>query len=175
MGPSGVSRKRQVINTVAVVAVIAMIVIATVVANNKKSNSTDKVADTSSTTSTDTSNTAATDSTAAASTPSTSSSSTSGYKDGTYTAQSDYQAPGGEESITVKVTLVDGKVTDSTVTADTNDRESREYQDKFISGYKSLVIGKAIDTIRLSRVSGSSLTSQGFNNAIVNIKNQAKA
>jgi uncharacterized protein YpmS len=56
-----------------------------------------------------------------------------------------------------------------------NDPEAREYQSMFISGYKQQVVGKRISDISLSRVSGSSLTSQGFNSAIQKIESQAKA
>jgi len=95
-----------------------------------------------------------------------SSSDSSAYKNGEYTATGSYQSPGGNEEITVSVTLADGKITDTTATSGAKDRESKEFQSQFIEGYKNLVVGKSIDDIKLSRVSGSSLTSQGFNNAI---------
>ncbi|MHD0330680.1 hypothetical protein ACY18M_17150, partial [Proteus mirabilis] len=53
--------------------------------------------------------------------------------------------------------------------------ESREYQAKFASGFKTLVVGKKIDEVSLSRVAGSSLTSGGFNAALADIESQAKA
>lgn len=102
------------------------------------------------------------------------SSSASAYKDGDYTASGDYSSPGGQETITIKVTLKDGVVTETSATAQATDDEAQEYQDQFISGYKQLVVGKKVDAVRLSRVAGSSLTSQGFNNALDQIKSQAK-
>jgi len=45
----------------------------------------------------------------------------------------------------------------------------------FISGYKPYVIGKNIDTISLDRVSGSSLTPAAFNEALGQIKTEARA
>jgi hypothetical protein len=38
-----------------------------------------------------------------------------------------------------------------------------------------LVVGKSVDEVSLSRVAGSSLTSLGFNNALTQIKEDAKA
>lgn len=100
---------------------------------------------------------------------------TSGYKDGTYTANGSYQSPGGTESVGVSITLTDGVVTASSVEEGATSAEAREYQEDFISTYRSFVTGKKIDDIRLSRVSGSSLTSIGFNNALETIKDQAKS
>lgn len=97
------------------------------------------------------------------------------YKDGTYTATGSYDSPGGNQSVSVSVTLKSGVVTGSSVQEGANDPTAREYQQDFISGYKAFVTGKNIDSIRLSRVSGSSLTSSGFNSALQKIKDQAKA
>lgn len=95
------------------------------------------------------------------------------YQDGTYSATGSYATPEGEEQITVKLTLADGTVTDTSATASGKARESRQYQSQFLNAYKELVVGKSVDELRLSRVSGSSLTSQGFNKAVQTIKQQA--
>lgn len=99
----------------------------------------------------------------------------SDFKDGTYTADGSYQTPGGRESIGVTVTLTNGVVTSASVEQKGERGESKEYQAKFASGFASQVVGKKIDEVSLSRVAGSSLTSNGFNNAIATIENQAKA
>lgn len=96
------------------------------------------------------------------------------YKDGTYTQEGSYITPGGQESITVTVTLKNGIVTDSSVQNIANNRDSREYQSLFTNNYKSKVVGKPIGEISLSRVAGSSLTSSGFNDALEQIRNSAK-
>jgi uncharacterized protein with FMN-binding domain len=100
---------------------------------------------------------------------------TAGYKDGTYSATGHYDSPGGTEGIKVSLTLVDDKVSATNVQSDANDPTAQSYQTIFISGYKSFVVGKKINTIQLSNVSGSSLTSQGFNDALKQIENQAQA
>jgi hypothetical protein len=96
------------------------------------------------------------------------------YKNGTYTETGKYISPGGAESIKVSVTLENDIITSATVTGGATG-ESKEYQDYFISGYKSSVVGKDVDTVSLSRVGGSSLTSSGFNAALKLIKADAKA
>jgi hypothetical protein len=101
--------------------------------------------------------------------------STASYTDGSYNATGSYTSPGGEESITIELTLQKGVVTATSAKSGANDDEAMAYQSQFIGGYKKLVVGKSINTIKLSRVSGSSLTSQGFNEAIAKIKKQAEA
>ena len=97
------------------------------------------------------------------------------YKDGTYTETGSYSSPGGRESIEVTVTLANDIITAASVKGDATSGESKEHQEDFISGYKTLVVGKDIDTVSLSRVAGSSLTSNGFNTALKLIKVDAGA
>lgn len=97
------------------------------------------------------------------------------YKDGEYEATGDYTSPGGSQEITVSVTVKDGVITDTSAQEGATDSESREHQEEFIDSYKTQVVGKKLSEISLSRVSGSSLTSQGFNDAIQQIRDQAAA
>lgn len=121
------------------------------------------------------SDTAAPTSTAhdSAQTPMHSHSASTAYQDGTYTASSRYSTPGGGESIKITLTLKDNVITDSSVQQTPKDEEAAEYQAQFKQNYQPLVVGKKITDINLSRVSGSSLTSRGFNDALENIKSQA--
>lgn len=101
--------------------------------------------------------------------------STSGtaYKNGSFSANGSYRTPGGTETISVSVTLKDDVITSVSVTG--NGRgDSAEYQSMFKSGVSSLTVGKDIDDVKLSRVSGSSLTSTGFNSALDTIKTEAR-
>ena len=95
------------------------------------------------------------------------------YKDGTYSADGSYQAPSGTESITVEVTLADDKITDITVTPHATDPTAKGHQAEFVGGIADQVVGKDIDTLNVTKVSGSSLTSGGFKIAIAAIKEQA--
>jgi uncharacterized protein with FMN-binding domain len=106
---------------------------------------------------------------------SSSTSNTSEYKNGIYTATGSYSTPGGQESIELTVTLDGSTVTDTSLKEMGKTGEAKQYQGEFASGYKALTVGKKIDEISLSRVAGSSLTSNGFNEALNQIKEDAAA
>lgn len=95
------------------------------------------------------------------------------YTDGDYTESAEYESPNGTEEITVDVTLADGVITAVTVTGDGDNPNSKLYQSKFAGGIADVVVGKSIDEISVDKVAGSSLTSDGFNDAIDAIKADA--
>ncbi|KND47678.1 MAG: FMN-binding protein [Parcubacteria bacterium C7867-006] len=97
------------------------------------------------------------------------------YKDGSYSATGSYISPGGSESIAVTLTLKDDVVTSANVISQATRKESKEWQAKFISGVNAQVVGKKVDDIALTKVSGSSLTPKGFMDALNQIEAQAKA
>ena len=125
------------------------------------------------TTSVQSNSTSSTTSSSGSSTSTTDSSTT--YKDGTYIESATYISPGGRETVTVGLTIKNGVVTDSSFSATASDRDAREYQSMFSGSYKSQVVGKAVNSISLSRVAGASLTTNGFNDALEQIKSDAKA
>lgn len=112
---------------------------------------------------------------AAAETTAAQGNSTSPYADGEYSATGTYNSPGGEQSIGVTVTLSNSVVTALTLDRSQTKGTSAEFQEKFAGGIDALVVGKSIDELDVSKVSGSSLTSGGFNNAIDQIKSEAQA
>ncbi len=95
--------------------------------------------------------------------------------DGDYDAEGSYSNPGGQSEVRVDLTLTDGKIADIKVTPGASNGTSRGYQQKFASGIAGEVVGKSLDELDVSKVSGSSLTSQGFNQAIEQIKADARA
>ncbi|MES2213430.1 MAG: calcium-binding protein [Patescibacteria group bacterium] len=97
------------------------------------------------------------------------------FKDGSYSATGAYISPAGPETIKINVTLQGGVITAATVTPQAVVRESQEFQTKFTSGFKQYVIGKKITDVQLTKVSGSSLTPRGWNDAISKIEIQAQA
>lgn len=105
----------------------------------------------------------------------TTASSGSTYDNGTYSAMGNYISPGGNQKIGVTLTLKDGIVVAADLNEMASDPTSKQYQDIFASDYKQFVIGKNIDDLKLSVVSGSSLTSRGFNLAVASIREQAKS
>ncbi len=99
----------------------------------------------------------------------------SSFKDGVYTVTGNYVSPGGPESIGVKVTLANGVITDAVVEPHATLPISQKLQADFVAGFKQYVIGKKIDEVNLTKVSGASLTSIGFNDALDKVEAQAKA
>jgi uncharacterized protein with FMN-binding domain len=97
------------------------------------------------------------------------------YTDGTYEATGGYTAPSGPEQVVVEITLEDDIVTAVTVTPQATDGNAKQFQTRFADGIAAEVVGKDIDTLDVSRVGGSSLTSGGFNDALEQIKAQALA
>lgn len=97
------------------------------------------------------------------------------FRNGSYTATGNYRSPGGSQQIKVQLTLAGDVITAAEVRPGAIDNQSSQYQQQFIGGYRSQVVGRKINTVKLSRVSGSSLTSQGFNEALARIEAQAKS
>jgi uncharacterized protein with FMN-binding domain len=97
------------------------------------------------------------------------------YKDGVYTATGNYISPGGDEELGVQITLVDNVITVADVELRAKRPNSVRYQGIFVSNYNPLVVGKRIDEVKLNTVSGSSLSPRGFNEALSEIKEQAKS
>jgi len=96
------------------------------------------------------------------------------YADGTYEASGSYATPESVESIDVTVELADGVISAVEVVGDPTRPESEQYQARFIGGISDEVVGKSLDEISVTRVAGSSLTSGGFNEAIEQIRSDAR-
>lgn len=99
----------------------------------------------------------------------------SNYKDGVYDVKGEYTSPGGTEQIDVKLTLKGNMVSDAEVVPLAERPISKKFQGEFVAGYKEFVVGKKLDEIKISKVSGSSLTPKGFTDALEKIKSQAKS
>jgi len=115
------------------------------------------------------------DETAGAGTDGTAASATDGFTDGTYTAEGSYSTPGGEESISVELSVADGVVTDVTVTPEASGGNAARFQDEFASGIADEVVGQELAGLSVDKVSGSSLTGDGFNAALDQIRADAAA
>lgn len=92
---------------------------------------------------------------------------------GTFTATGDYRSPGGSQQVEVSVTLDDGTITAVEVTPHASDPTSAAFQEDFAANVADQVVGKPISEAKVSKVSGSSLTSQGFNAALDQIAAEA--
>lgn len=125
---------------------------------------------------------AGSDASSAATTPSATASSaaagssTGAYKAGSYEATGSYQTPGGTESIDVDLTITaDGTISKVKVTGNATGGNSEMFQKKFVSGISSVATGKKISELKVDKVSGSSLTGNGFNAAVAEIAKKAQA
>lgn len=96
-------------------------------------------------------------------------------KDGSYTATGDYQSPGGPSAVEVTVALRGGVISAVKVVPKAADATARQYESQFASGVDAVAVGKPIAGLEVGAVSGSSLTSQGFEKALATIQEQAAA
>jgi uncharacterized protein with FMN-binding domain len=95
------------------------------------------------------------------------------YRDGSFQANGTYQSPNGSENIIVVLELQNDIVTDVEITVNPNNPTTANYQGQFADGIGELVIGQDIDTLDVTVVAGSSLTSNGFREALNAIKADA--
>lgn len=94
------------------------------------------------------------------------------FNNGTYHTQKSYRTPDGTYQMDVTLTITNDIVTSANLSFDTRGSKSK-YSKRFSSSYQSQVIGKNLNDIKLSRVSGASLTTATFNSAVMTIGNQA--
>lgn len=84
-----------------------------------------------------------------------------------------YPSPGGEENNNFKITLQNDTVTAVTVDVLTEIDASIVYQKKFAAELPKLLVGKKISQISdLDVISGASLTTAAFNEALGKLKKQ---
>lgn len=96
------------------------------------------------------------------------------YKDGSYSADGTYRSPGGNEKIGVTLTIANNVISSVSIQTYGSGSDAELYQSQFKDGISAIVVGKKVNDVSVSRVSGSSLTSTGFNNALEIIKSDAQ-
>ncbi len=93
--------------------------------------------------------------------------------DKTFTSTVSYNVPeNGVQSLSITVTLNENIITNISILQSKGAGKSRNYQNNFEASYKSLVLGKDIKSVSLSRVGGASSTTNAFNQAIKSINSQ---
>lgn len=95
------------------------------------------------------------------------------FRDGVYDADGAYQSPNGAEVIGVALTIEGNIVTDVQITTNATNPTTSRYQDQFASGIADVVVGKALSDLTVTVVAGSSLTGNGFREAVNAIKADA--
>jgi hypothetical protein len=93
------------------------------------------------------------------------------YKDGSYSAVGTFTAPGVTNHLNVSITVANDVVIDSSVTVPAGtDPTSRNYDNNFIANYKPYVTSKPLAGLNLSKIASASLTPNGFNDALAQIR-----
>lgn len=154
-------RAHPAVTAVVIIAMIGLVAAAIVALNHKDSVSTATIT-----------SSAPPAATAPTTTPS-ASTGNSAYKDGTYSASTSYFTPDGQEDAKLTITIANNVVTTSNFSEQALSGEGQRYKDRFDSNYKSKVVGQKVGDISLSRVAGASLTTNGFSQALEQIKQNA--
>ena len=96
------------------------------------------------------------------------------YSDGEYSSVGTYTSPAGAEEISVTLTLKNDIITELTVEPKATNPTSVFMQNSFTQGINEVIVGKNIDDVEYPGVvNGSSLTGNGFIEAIELIKADA--
>jgi uncharacterized protein with FMN-binding domain len=96
------------------------------------------------------------------------------YRDGRFTATGHYLTPGGNESIAVNIDIEADTVTASDIEVEATSPTARQFQEQFRNTIAGRVTARPLAGLSVSRVSGASLTSLGFNDALAKIRQEAK-
>ncbi|MBX9906690.1 hypothetical protein K2X96_02200 [Patescibacteria group bacterium] len=97
------------------------------------------------------------------------------FKDGMYTTQGAYTSPAGKETVGITLTIKDDVIVAATGEVLATNAASQKFQTQFVAGFGVQVVGKKLSEVSLDKVSGSSLTPKGFNDAVLKIQADAKA
>jgi uncharacterized protein with FMN-binding domain len=99
--------------------------------------------------------------------------STSTYNDGEYAATGWYGGLPSHHDVTL--TIEDDTVTAVEITTPADDETSLGYQQRFAAALPEAIVGRSIDELDIDRLAGSSGCSEGFMDALAQIKEQAAA
>ena len=94
------------------------------------------------------------------------------YEDGEYTARGWYGSKPSHHDVTL--TIQDGTVSDVSITTPAEDETSLGYQQRFAEALPDAIIGQPVDEITVDRLAGSSGCSEGFMDALDQIRDDAQ-
>lgn len=88
-----------------------------------------------------------------------------------YSTTVNYESPGGQETNTFHLTINRGVITAATVDVVTQIDASIRYQNQFAKELPSVLVGKKLsDLTAIDKLSGASLTTDAFNQALTKLK-----
>jgi uncharacterized protein with FMN-binding domain len=93
------------------------------------------------------------------------------YRDGEYTATGWYGSAPSHHDVTL--TIADNTITAVDITTPAENETSLGYQQRFAEALPDVVIGRNIAELSIDRVAGSSGCSEGFMDALAQIRDQA--
>ena len=96
---------------------------------------------------------------------------TGSYRDGTYEARGWYGGLPSHHDVTL--TIAGGVVSDVAITTPAEDEVSLGYQQRFAEALPGAIVGRAVDELDIDRLAGASGCSEGFMNALAEIKQEA--
>ncbi|WP_341998836.1 hypothetical protein MRBLWH7_000494 [Microbacterium sp. LWH7-1.2] len=96
---------------------------------------------------------------------------TSAYVDGEHSARGWYGSLPSHQDVTL--TIDDGAVTEVQITTPAEDETSLGYQQRFAQALPGAIIGRSLDEIAIDRLAGASGCSEGFMNALTQIREAA--
>lgn len=93
-----------------------------------------------------------------------------------YSTSVTYSSPGGQEDNTFRITLENGVISKVEVDILTKIAASVRYQELFAEELPKVIVGKRLSEVGpIDRISGASLTTDIFNEAIEKLKTQVKS
>lgn len=94
----------------------------------------------------------------------------------TYTTTVEYDVPEGTESNSFSLVIKDGIISSIEVGITTTNKASLKYQQDFAKNIDSLVVGQKISELKtIDRVSGASVTTTAFNDALLRLQQQLQS
>ena len=94
----------------------------------------------------------------------------------TYTTTVEYDVPEGAESNSFSLVIKDGIISSIEVGITTTNKASLKYQQDFAKNIASIVVGQKISELKtIDRVSGASVTTTAFNDALLKLQQQLQS
>jgi uncharacterized protein with FMN-binding domain len=96
----------------------------------------------------------------------------SAYRDGDYSATGWYGSLPSHHDVTLSIE--GGTVTAVQISTPAEDSTSLGYQERFAAALPGAIVGRSVDDLAVDRLAGSSGCSEGFMDALAQIKQQAQ-
>lgn len=96
------------------------------------------------------------------------------YKDGSYTVEEAYFVKGKEDVVEIVIEIKNDKITNLDMDLLSGHEESTSWINSYVSNIEPQIKGMDIDDVEEAFLSGATLTSDAFRDALVEVKTEAK-